>query len=423
MGGHGWESVIQRGEAAVLSDSSEDRVFCDEFETVTGFRVKNLMMVPLEAGGQRIGVLIAVNKAGEAFDHKDRKLLVMIAGTVALSIANAQYSKELKEAYQEVASLNRAKEKIINHLSHELKTPVSILLASLNLLKKHLESLPEARWSATVERAQRNLQRILDIQYQVQDIMRGREYPVYPLISSMLDHCADELEALLAEKVGEGGVVRWLRERLDEEFGLGESMVEEIDLAGFVEERLEALARKHAHRRVDVARELEPAAPVRMPRDVVEKVVDGLVRNAVENTPDGGGVEIGVRDRGNGVELVVKDRGVGIEEEDRRRIFEGFFAVQETLDYSSKRPFDFNAGGKGSDLLRMKVFSERYGFQLTMSSSRCRFLEQEGSACPGRIDRCTHVPDAEGCAGSGGSTFRAFFPKTGEALLPAGGRP
>ena len=34
--------------------------------------------------------------------------------------------------------------------------------------------------------------------------------------------------------------------------------------------------------------------------------------------------------------------------------------------YSSKRAFDFNAGGKGADLLRMKIFAERYGFKIKM---------------------------------------------------------
>ena len=410
MAGKGWGDLVRRGEAAVLADPSEDPGVFREIEKAVGFAARNLMMAPLEAGSRRIGVLIAINKKGEAFDQKDRKLLIMIAGTVALSIANAQYSKELNEAYQEVASLNRAKEKIINHLSHELKTPVSVLLASLNLLKKSLKEVPEEKWSATLVRAERNLQRILEIQYQVQDIMRGREYRVVSMISSTLEQCVDELEALLAEKVGEGEIVQWLRDRLEEEFGLAESVVEEIPLAGFVEERLQAAEEHHAHRRVELVKTLESGASVRMPRDVMEKVVDGLVRNAVENTPDGGRVEVSVQNRGQGVELAVKDNGVGIVEEDRRRIFEGFFTTQDTLDYSSKRPFDFNAGGKGADLLRMKVFSERYGFQLSMSSSRCRLLEQEGTACPGDIDQCEPCRNETDCFQSGGSIFRALFP-------------
>ena len=111
--------------------------------------------------------------------------------------------------------------------------------------------------------------------------------------------------------------------------------------------------------------------------DVLQKVVDGLIRNAIENTPDEGKIEINVRKRGKGIEFVVHDYGVGITEENQRRIFEGFFVARDTMAYSSKRPFDFNAGGKGADLLRMKIFSERYNFKIDMTSSRCKFINAD----------------------------------------------
>jgi len=107
---------------------------------------------------------------------------------------------------------------------------------------------------------------------------------------------------------------------------------------------------------------------------------------------------------------VVHDYGVGIVEEDQKRIFEGFFATQETMDYSSKRPFDFNAGGKGADLLRMKIFSERYNFKIEMSSSRCGFIPTESDICPGRISACRFCNSAEDCYRSGGTTFTFTFP-------------
>jgi len=101
---------------------------------------------------------------------------------------------------------------------------------------------------------------------------------------------------------------------------------------------------------------------------------------------------------------------VGILEEHQRRIFEGFFPTQDTIDYSSKRPFDFNAGGKGIDLLSMKIFSERYPFQLEVVSSRCSFLTGKGTACPGTIVRCRFCARPEDCHRSGGSTFTVYFP-------------
>ena len=402
--------VWRTGRPAVVTDTSKDPDFYYGLDDAIGFRTHSLIIVPLEAGERIIGVLTTTNKKDGDFDDKDRKLLTMIAGTVALSIENARFSKELTEAYQEVASLNRAKDRIINHLSHELKTPASILLGSLIILAKKLEDLPKEKWIATFERAKRNLDRILEIQYQVEDIMRGREYRSYPMLSFMVDQCMDELESLVAEKVGEGEIVKWLRTRLEKEFGPRENQIEEIFLHHFVTERLKFMARDFSHRNVEIVKSLEKDVRIHMPRDVMEKVVDGLFKNAIENTPDGGRLELVVRQRENGVELRIKDFGVGIVPEDRKRIFEGFFATQETMDYSSKHPFDFNAGGKGADLLRMKVFAERYGFKLNMTTMRCRFLDEPRKLCPGSVDQCEHCGAKDDCINSGGTSFTVFFP-------------
>jgi hypothetical protein len=126
--------------------------------------------------------------------------------------------------------------------------------------------------------------------------------------------------------------------------------------------------------------------------------------------PDKGKIEVLVRRRGEGTEFVVEDYGIGITEEDQRRIFEGFFSTQATMDYSSKRPFDFNAGGKGADLLRMKIFAERYDFNLTMESKRCHFIPKEKDICPGNISKCKFCKETADCYRSGRSTFFVFFP-------------
>ena len=407
--------VLRTGEPAMVADTRKDPDFSHELDATIGFQTDSLLVVPLEGGENIIGVLTAINKKTGTFDAKDQKLLTMIAGTVALSIENARFSKELTLAYEEVASLNRAKDRIINHLSHELKTPASILLGSLVILGKKLKALPEKKWEATYIRAKRNLDRILEIQYQVEDIMRDREYRSYTVLSIMVDQCMDELESLVAEKVGEGEIVEWLRKRLETEFGPRESKIEEIDLNHFVAERLVALEQDFAHRNVHINSHLEEDVRIYMPPDVLGKVIDGLIKNAVENTPDEGSVDLFVKSREDGALLVIRDFGVGIVLEDRKRIFEGFFSTQETMDYSSKHPFDFNAGGKGADLLRMKVFGERYGFQLNMTSTRCGFLEHLGTVCPGNIDRCEHCRSQDDCINSGGTSFTVLFPENRRA--------
>jgi len=375
-----------------------------------GLHTRNMVVIPLSVREKIAGVIIAINKKAGAFDDRDKKLLTMIGSTVALSIENARFAKELNEAYKEVSSLNRAKDRIIDHLSHELKTPVSILIASLKLMSRRLEHFPEKDWKTTYDRAFRNLERILDIQYQVGDIMRDPEYKIYTMLSFLLDQCTDELEILLAEKTGEGEIVQWMRQRIDEEFGPREVSLEEISLEAFLEERIDTLKPLFSSRKVDILTRFEKSPSIYLPSHVVQKVVDGLIRNAVENTPDGGKIELFVNQKGKGTELAVKDSGVGITPDDSKRIFEGFFPTQETIDYSSKRPFEFNAGGKGADLLRIKVFAERYGFQVNMESDRCRFILQKSQICPGSIDLCQHCGDKADCYNSGGTIFRIFFP-------------
>lgn len=402
--------VIKTGEPVIVSDTSKDPDFYAVVDEQLGSTTRSLLDVPLRIGDRIIGVLCAINKKEGVFDQTDIDLLNMIGGTVALSVENARVSEELKKAYREVTGLNRAKDNVINHLSHELKTPVAVLSSSLQILTKRLTGLPEGTWRPTIERARRNLDRITDIQYEVEDIMQDSEYKTTSLFSLMLDQCVDELETLIAEEMGEDPLIEHLRKRVEELFGSKEIVPEEILPAEFVRKRLEALKPFFSHRQVDIISRLEPTPPIYLPSDILQKVIDGLVKNAIENTPDEGKIEVIVRRKGEGTELVVHDCGVGIVEEAQRRIFEGFFATQDTMTYSSKRPFDFNAGGRGADLLRMKIFSERYHFSIDMESSRCRFIPKESDICPGRISSCAFCAKREDCEHSGGTTFYLYFP-------------
>ncbi|MBE9572178.1 MAG: GAF domain-containing protein [Proteobacteria bacterium] len=402
--------VIKSGEPLIVSDTSEDAELHRERDKKLGYHTRNLLQVPLRSSDRIIGVLCAINKKEGGFGQTDVERLSMMAGTVALSIENARFSDQIKKAYREVSSMNRAKDKVINHISHEIKTPVAVLSPTLNILAKKLESLPEETWKPAIERGQRNLERILEIQYGVDDIMQDRQYKTHDTFSLIFDECADELEALIAEEVGEGKVIERVRKRIDEIFGPKDAIPEKMLLAEYVQERLKDLKSLSSHRKLEIISQLEPAPPIYIPRDPLKKVIDGIVKNAIENTPDEGKIEVSVHKKEKGAELVVRDYGVGITKDHQRRIFEGFFATQETIDYSSKTPFDFNAGGKGSDLLRMKIFSKRYCFKVDMVSSRCRFIPKASDVCPGKISECKFCTNKEDCYNSGGTTVSLYFP-------------
>jgi light-regulated signal transduction histidine kinase (bacteriophytochrome) len=211
------------------------------------------------------------------------------------------------------------------------------------------------------------------------------------------------------EEFGKIEVVQKIERRIEEIFGPKDSPVEEIMLRQFVNQHIENLRPHFSHRACHLITQLSETRPVMIPKDVLAKIVAGLVRNAVENTPDDGRIEITVKDTSDGPELRVKDFGVGITEDNQRLIFESNFITHDTMQYASKKPYDFNAGGKGFDLLRMKIFSERYHFSIRTVSTRCRFIPLDADLCPGDIEKCEHCKSEEDCFQSGGTEMIVRF--------------
>jgi len=347
---------------------------------------------------------------GDPYSEDDKNLLETLINNLVVALKNARSAAALKEAYEEVTILNRAKDKLINHLAHELKTPVAVLLSSLKLLKKGLASVPLENWQRAMQRAEKNLERLLEMENEVEDIVQQRESKVHHNLSRLLDQCADELETLIAEQTGDAAVVDKIRNRIDQIFKPRDSLPDIIVLDEFVKEQLLKINPYFSHRNVELKMDMQPAASIQIPSEPLEKLIVGLIKNAIENTPDEGKIKVKVRNRQKSIELVIKDAGVGILEEHRQRIFEGFFPIQDISRYSSKKPFDFNAGGRGADLLRIKIFSERFNFKLDMQSTRCQNIPHHSDVCPGRISDCSFCQSSEDCYASGGTTFRAVFP-------------
>jgi signal transduction histidine kinase len=401
----GGEALLSRCEGDGSADASAARIGAlpSSVECCLPFQIDEVSSGLLGLGAKIIG---------EPYSDEDKDLLLTLVNNLVITLKSARYSEALKKAFEEVSSLNRAKDKVINHLSHEMKTPIAVLSGSLTLLEKRLGDLPEEKWRQNFERAERNLRRLNAIAAEVEDIIGGKFLKPYGMLNALLNACIDQLEVLVEEKTGDGSIGRWLRERIDALFGPRRLEAEKIMIGEFCAEQLDRMRPLFSHRKVQVLLENDTGPFAVIPREPLEKVVQGLVRNGIENTPDGGRVTVSVRNTAGGAMIQVRDTGVGILEDHQKRIFEGFFHTQETGDYRTKHPFDFNAGGKGADLLRMKIFAERYGFDLQMSSTRCRFLPTAPDMCPGEIHQCWRCRSAEECRDSGGTTFEVIFPVT-----------
>ena len=401
--------VIQTGEPFIANDTSGDLERYPDRDRAFGYTFENYVLVPIKCSDRNIGVLAAFNKVAGLFDQEDVRMLEMVGGTVGLSIENARFSSALKTSHKELASMNRAKSKAINHLSHELKTPVSVIGGSLNILSKQLEKHPGDKWKRSMERARRNMERIRHLQNEINDIILEQQDESKKFLLGLVDQCADLFEGTLEESGATTPLLDMVIKRINDVFGAHQSEPQTIRLDEMVRQRLDVLQPAFSHRDLELIFHSESDSTVRLPKTSLKKLVDGLVRNAVENTPDLGKIEILVENVESNIRLRIKDSGIGIIKSHQRRIFEGFFSTRETADYSSGRPFDFNAGGRGADLLRMKIFSERFGFDISMVSERCKYIPGKKDICPGDISKCQFCSGPDDCDASGGTTFSVIF--------------
>lgn len=411
--------VLKTGEPIVVADAATNPFFLQAVDDQSAFHTRNMLDVPLWAGERCIGVLCAVNKRGTDFDGTDVELLSTVAGVVGPPIENTRITAALSESTADLKNLNLAKEQVIHHLSHELKTPLAVLTASFTLLRKRMGRGASAGSLAVIARAQRNLQRLLEMQYEIEDLLRQKDFRTHNFLSRLVDACQDELEVLASRYYGEADAVEKIRDRIDTLFGPQKAMPEEIRLDRFVSAYLNRLKADFGHRRCELHTGFKAVAMISIPREILEKVVAGLVRNAVENTPDGGHIEVRVvpDGSGSGPELTVTDFGVGITPVKQRLLFNRFFAPHDPLQYTSKAAYAFNAGGRGFDLLRMKIFSEQYGFQIKLASQRCPHIPKDADSCPGDVRRCAHLDSPADCRSSGYTSVRLLF---GADVQPAG---
>jgi PAS domain S-box-containing protein len=318
---------------------------------------------------------------------------------------------ERKQAEELERNLRRAKDKALHHLSHELRTPLSIIQGITRILKRRFQKLhlnPEQ--SNLMAVLENHLIRLLDIHEKADRIIQYNE---------SLDEVLTLQEfAQFWKRLGESKDIppellnQWkeLNLKMTRHFlgDLDDSGT--VNLTPLVRKVLERTKENAKHRDILFLMNGEENLFVRMDHKIIEEIFEGLLRNAVENTPDEGRIETLLGSDGERFFFKVRDFGIGITEENQKYIFDGLFATREMDLYSSKKPYDFFAGGKGLDLFKMKIYGQRFGFDVSVKSQRCDYLPTDRDLCPGRISRCLHSRGTLNCSSSGGSTFCVSFP-------------
>ena len=331
---------------------------------------KECLCVPLmQASNQVLGVVTVKRIDSSPIDTATLQSLLILQSILAVSLHNARVWKELREAHARLETVAKAQRKMIDHLSHELKTPLAIIASASRLLGRPSVRQDDARFEAILERARRSLGRLTELQTEAADIAKAEDRGEERRDDAWHSRCHDLLACWVAEESPTSAAMAQLVGRLEALYPEGRDDEEvEILLQNWVAEVVAQIAPLHRHRAVEVKLCLELCPSVRLPEAPLRKAVIGLIRNAIEATADGGEVRVELEDSGGEIELRVRDFGVGMDAELVDQLFSGFVHAGRTEDYSSGHPYDFKAGGVGLDLLRTKLFTERSGLRLGVSS-------------------------------------------------------
>jgi signal transduction histidine kinase len=407
---------FKTGETVNLTDAHNDPRFFRAIDDKTGYHTKTLLSMPFFGrSGRPIGVIQLLNKKEGPFNDEDETFLGTFNNHAAVFVEMAQLQKArmeaLEQAREEAERLSRAKGKALDHLSHELRTPLSLIQGTLKVLKRKVESQSALTGTETsFASLERNIARLSGIQRETDKILRAHQELEWGFLVDELERFLakmEEVSKIPPDIVGHlKGLQAWIVRELERRM----EALKVLPLWDFVHRRVLVARERSSRRAVSITATGDQSLSAAVEPRILSEVVDGILKNAVENTPDGGEIEVSLASDGENAVVAVSDTGVGITEENREHIFDGLFHAQDTDMYGSKKPYDFDAGGKGLDLLLAKIYARRYGFSLAVASTRCGFIPTDRDVCPGDTTRCAFCKTADGCRVSGGTRFEIRLP-------------
>jgi len=169
------------GETINLEDAYRDKRFNKEVDSKTGYYTRSVLCMPLyNNAGSRLGVIQLLNKKEGIFTKEDETFLQTFGNNASVFIEMAQLQKAridaLEQSRKELEQLNHVKSKALDHLSHELMTPLAIIQGNIRLLKRKTQAqIPPLFDEELFESFEKNLNRLSIIQQETDQIIRSQQ--------------------------------------------------------------------------------------------------------------------------------------------------------------------------------------------------------------------------------------------------------
>jgi PAS domain S-box-containing protein len=251
--------------------------------------VSSVALVPLRSNlaHQLAGFMIVGISPNARFDEAYRNFFELMSTQIATTIANARAYEEERRRSEALAEIDRAKTAFFSNVSHEFRTPLTLMLGPLEelLARSHTDLPPAAK--GQLELVNRNGVRLLR------------------LVNTLLDF--SRIEA-----------------------GRVQAIYQATDIASFTADLASVFRSATEKAGLELKIECPPLAELAfVDRDMWEKIVLNLVSNAFKFTFDGE-IKVQLQQKEGHAELQVSDTGVGIPSEEMPKLFERFHRIENT---------------------------------------------------------------------------------------------
>jgi PAS domain S-box-containing protein len=250
-------------------------------------------VTPLVArGGTPTGFLVAGLNRYRPLDGAYRSFLRLVANQIAGGVATTRNYAAQQQRAEQLAELDHAKTEFFSNISHEFRTPLTLILGPIAELRKRACDFDE-QTSAELDMSYRNGLRLTK------------------LVNSLLDFSSIEA-------------------------GRMPTHLEPVDLATLTAELASVFHSAAERAGLDLIVECPPMdQPAYVDRDMWEKVIFNLLSNALKFTLQGA-ITVAVRREGDAAIVTVHDTGVGIPQSEMPRLFERFHRIQTNFTRSTE---------------------------------------------------------------------------------------